>query len=34
VTRIRVAYAVPSDEAPGGEEEVEFTLEDELPPPE
>lgn len=34
VTRIRVAYAVPSEDHPGGEEEVEFTLEDDLPPPE
>ncbi|NIP60752.1 MAG: hypothetical protein GWO17_23120 [Gemmatimonadetes bacterium] len=34
VTRIRVAYAVPSENEPGGVEEVEFTLENDLPPPE
>lgn len=31
VTRIRVAYRVPSPDDPGGEEEIELTLENSLP---
>ena len=34
VTRIRIACSVPSDDQPGGREEVEFTLENSLPAPE
>lgn len=34
VTRVRIAYSVPAEDQPGGEEEVEFTLENSLPPPE
>lgn len=33
VTRIRVACSVPAEDQPGGEEEVEFTLENSLPGP-
>jgi len=33
VVRVRVACVVPADDQPRGVEEVEFTLEDALPPP-